>query len=470
MALPSSQGRAVPDAPYFHQQVERQIALAIRASKVQRLESTWEHEHEAHMAQTVLEIAAKLGVRERVSRAQEIEIVRTIIQNHTPCCNWRTLRAAAIVAGEACECDADERDVLSSFLGFLDVIEGDNDLAVAAARALVVGPSSARAATAVRIRRLLKTRHPQAKWELARSWPVVAAVLAADHIDETDALLQDRWVRRRLLQSFIINSSMWPASRSPANAMCRIEIEDESGLRFLSEFELWAALRLGRSLTPYLPRAQARVVEEAAHGLGRLLYDVRRARQSSHLTEEVLTLDSHFFCLDLDLEERQNKDSANDLAATGRYSRIENYVRRAAAPLKGMTLAGVLTRLSHSLDEGVRWAVARFLESLSPLDVPPDARYRLLARLVSDEHPWVLREAMLVSSASWEHLADNHRANLVTLATESTREAISDGWSPLELNRGLLQLLQRDPRMLRLYPAFKERRAASPGAKLPSTR
>jgi hypothetical protein len=96
-------------------------------------------------------------------------------------------------------------------------------------------------------------------------------------------------------------------------------------------------------------------------------------------------------------------------------------------------IVALLLKLLHCTDEGIRWAVAAEVRNWWMLVSDPDAAMNAVLRLVSDEHPWVVREALqqlVIDPLLCQAIGLDI---LIRQAEESMRQAQAEGWETGEL-------------------------------------
>jgi len=294
------------------------------------------------------------------------------------------------------------------------------------------------------LRRLLLSSQAQVPWQLFRRWPLISPVAPDDvNLDE---------IRRisNLSTRRMIFLAQLPRTRTSHHALKLLlgGVAEEIGGggdamndRFGNALLTWAAL----NTSIYVPGSTALRDFCRIHELLQLAssrgHDIRGSL-SEHIA---LALELDSIERDLVNAEGGYQPHPSEKYSEGRYGYTRHYVRSAYKVVPHDRISALLGDLLYCSDEGIRWAVAA--EILNWWALIPDAEgaTSVVLRLVSDRHPWVVREA-LQQLATDPLLCQAIGIDLLVQNAEQSRQrAEGEGYVSSELVVAIKRVAALDP-------------------------
>jgi hypothetical protein len=345
--------------------------------------------------------------------------------------DWRLRRMLARVVGDVLGLHLGEEHA-SLIRSFAEARLETRGGQLLLAEAAVEHTRAAAAIGAPVLRRLLLSAQPQVAWQLLRRWPLVSPAMP-DGLEPDEVLSVDSLATRRMLiltQLHEARTSSRATTRllAAARSARAGEPEDSPEARFADALSSWAMLHTSADLGTSAA-SRKRIVR-----IDQLLHAGRPAKGGA-----LNTLVGP--ALELDSIERDMRNASGDYQShpqarfsEGRYGYTRHYVSEAfrSSPSND-DVAPLLMSLTNSADEGIRWGVAAEVPNWWKRVPDFDAGAGVLLKLVSDRHPWVVREALHQVAMDPMLGRSIGVARLTRLANESVTRAAGEGWDTGEL-------------------------------------
>lgn len=291
------------------------------------------------------------------------------------------------------------------------------------------------------IKGLINHSHPQVRWNIAKRWNLLRPLIEGLFAKEDLPQLTDVWIRRRFLLS-IMQSQDIIESRLLGIVSKAAELEASAvrGPAFIRAANDWLRLHSGMTL----PGIDTRPTFEVGQEVSFMLYRLGEAREDKDLYDFSAYLD--YRCVSLDYElSRGASEIAGRSTGEGRYQIIRRWVREALENTKSQLRHRLIQYLLECADEGIRWAVAA-QPQLWMSQVDSGALSEIIDKLLSDEHPWVVKETIgeLAREAPPSRI-DAYK--VISHANSSVRSAVNEGWALEEFSSSLLRLIANYPEL-----------------------
>lgn len=280
---------------------------------------------------------------------------------------------------------------------------------------------------------LLFSDHPQAIWQLLRRWPLVSPVMLTKFDINQLSEIGSASTKRMLFLIRLYAERDSPRSiRILLRAAARHPMSprsDDLDVPFQRALKQWTALN-----TTVESSRRKSLGNSSVHIEDLLPTAAWGSSAGSSLVMQIAD------AVELDSIERDLRNSVggfqphpNERYSEGRYGYTRFYVRWAIRVTPSELISALLLEFLRCADEGIRWAVAAEVRSWWMRVPDRDAAFSVVALLVDDEHPWVVRETLqqlgtdpLLSQAiGVEYLT--HRAEL------ARQRAEAEGWDTDEL-------------------------------------
>jgi hypothetical protein len=152
--------------------------------------------------------------------------------------------------------------------------------------------------------------------------------------------------------------------------------------------------------------------------------------------------------LDLDMQKISavtNEQRLIDDRSSGRYSTIEDVVIYVLGSSHLSLREDLVLELLGSFDEGIRWAVAAQFDLGLPQGRIGDTEAAQVHRLLSDLHPWVVRESLSTLARADLSLSETNLRRLAASAIAALGRAEAQGWPRSELVPAMAELIVSAP-------------------------
>ena len=295
------------------------------------------------------------------------------------------------------------------------------------------------------LRRLLTSKHPQAQWQLLRRWPLVSPIVPngidLEEISEAGNVSVRRMLFLTRLQN-ARNSNVELSKLLGAASEGLIGVPgDSADIPFHNALRAWATLNTAVDVSG---RSTAR------SSFWRINEVLQVASWSGHKSGTLVNQIAQ--SLELDSIERDFRNAIgsyqthpHERYSEGRYGYTRHYVRWSLRVVPRAHIIALLLKLLHCIDEGIRWAVAAEVRNWWMLVSDPDAAINFVLRLVSDEHPWVVREVLQQLALDPLLCQAIGLNSLIQQAEESMRRAQAEGWETSELVTALRRVAAHVP-------------------------
>ena len=290
-----------------------------------------------------------------------------------------------------------------------------------------------------RLRKLLLSKHPQAKWQLLRRWPIVSPVISKGIDIEEIMEISDVGAKRMLFLTRLqidrnSNKALKKLLGSVRESLCG-KSTDAPDVRFYNALSAWIMLY-----------TTVDVPSKNFYGVPIIRIDEGLQAWKLNFQNGVDLIDQVVQALELDSIDRDLLNATGHYLphpkrySEGRYGYTRYYVRRALNAIPRDQTSELLLKLINCADEGIRWAVAaEILFWWMRVQNSIEAK-NILLRLLSDEHPWVVREA-LQQLANDPYLCQIIGIDVLTRhAEESSEIAREKGWEIIELSAAKMRI------------------------------
>lgn len=295
--------------------------------------------------------------------------------------------------------------------------------------------------------RLMVKSHPQVRWLIMRGWsviePVITDAFPLSRLLETD----DRWLRRRFMLTLM--RSLQSANRTELRALLTEHVRHDSSAVGNKRFEA----ALGRWLAINADIDLFKSTETDFDGgmnldLSVLIQSLRLRGSINDVYSFSAALDYH--CISLDYySSSPGTMHIGRIFSEGRYGIIRQWVEEGLSSVQRDLLPAFLANLLDCADEGIRWAITALLPRWLP-NISAETRKReLIVKVLTDWHPWIVREGLEQLSNRPSYLHGFDPLELLSICSASVDKAVRQGWAENEFSRGFLKLLS-------LYPDFIE--------------
>lgn len=385
-----------------------------------------------NLLERTLSIAGKESATSLLGLEKQLTLATRFLEDTAVMSVWQTRRLLGKAVAVVMRRVAADKLRTSTIDQLAESSIASTDGSILLATALTADPRASVALGNNVIGRLLRLKHPQVRWLIARRWSMLRQALGPDKVSATEADIfaeEDDWLRRRwllgLAQDVMASPSSETQMSSLLQAICRRESDTPIGRRFLSVLGLWISHNSDYSLpttwdwdaTTGTPIDN---VVEAVHAF---------STDAGVIQPEQLATIIDLGCMRHDTS---TDDAAFTAGGRGRYAVIEDWVATAISRAPGSLQTPLVECLVQCADEGIRLAVATSARTwLTKLNDSGDA-FKILAALVTDENAWVVRKGL-------ELLFHHHHAvdvrevdRLLPLAKQTVDRRVRNGWPDSE--------------------------------------
>jgi hypothetical protein len=297
------------------------------------------------------------------------------------------------------------------------------------------------------LNRLMAQRHPQVRWLIMRGWsviePVIVDAFPLSRLLETD----DRWLRRRFMLTLMRN--LQSTNRTELRALLTEHVQLDSSVvgnkRFEGALGRWLALNVDIDL---FKSKESHFDGTMNPDLSVLLRSLKLRGSNNDVYSFSAALD--YYCISLDYySSSPGTMHIGRIYSEGRYGIIRQWVEEGLSSIRRDLLPNFLINLLDCADEGIRWAITALLPRWLPNISAKNIRRELIIKVLTDWHPWIVREGLEQLSQEPSYLHGLDPLELLSICSASVDKAVHQGWAENEFSRGFLKLLS-------LYPDFVE--------------
>ncbi|MGW1504040.1 hypothetical protein ACWCQW_36900 [Streptomyces mirabilis] len=287
--------------------------------------------------------------------------------------------------------------------------------------------------------------HPQVLWQHSRRPALSMTHTGLRPLVDAALDREDPWIKRKLVSSCLLELSQGNLTDTDNIKRLLQGLRDEDA-RFMSLVLAWIDPIGHLDVSEFL---QPSLISTMKNDYAR----VSRIDPSKLLTADPDLVRPNLELLNLDLDlQKQTASSQVDLdraptngSAKGRYSTIEDITAYLLGSTQHETREGLVLDLLESFDEGIRWAVASQFDLGLPQGRIGDSECRQVFALLTDSHPWVIRESLTTLARCDVKLSEPNLRELAKRAVSAVNRTESQGWPRAELMPAMASLLAAEP-------------------------
>lgn len=371
-----------------------------------------------------------------------ISICEDLIESGIHSKSWKYRRIFSKVLSNIFENSrADDRYRLTELL---ERALGSTDGAISVSAGLTVNRRSAKAVPIEILKKLLNHRHPQVRWQMLREWS-----LFADQLDDNQdrmikmAILNsnDHWTRRRLIISLLVqdgkNGFKNVINRNIYKELLNAELAISTGEAFIETVRDWIWTSFGEAGCQILP-----LPSNTSTNYGVFLREANEPlRIARYIGVQCMRLDDDTF--------RRVEELKLLNRSEGRYGVIREWVRNALGSVPTGQSSDLAMRLLEQHDEGIRWAVGVLMPLIST-STDRDAVAAITRKLMTDEHPWIVREGLEFLAKDEAILSRKQNEEMIQIAGGKILYFNQHGWEESEFKDQFLRAWARFPNSISL--------------------
>ncbi|MFB7654932.1 MULTISPECIES: hypothetical protein [unclassified Streptomyces] len=287
--------------------------------------------------------------------------------------------------------------------------------------------------------------HPQVLWQHCRRPALSMTHTGLRPLIDAALDREDPWIKRRLVSSCLLGLSQGNLTDAD-NIKRLLQTLRDDDTQFMSLFLSWmdpiGHLDVSEFLQPSLMSAMK------SDGS-----TIKRIEPASLQTSDPSLVRTNLELLNLDLDlQKQKSSSIVDLdqtsmigSAKGRYSTIEDITAYLLGGAHYKTREELVLNLLDSFDEGLRWAVASKFDFGLPKGRISDGECTQVFAMLTDPHPWVVRESITTLARCDVSLTEPNLRELAGRVVAAVNRTESQGWPRAEIVPAIGGLLASEP-------------------------
>jgi hypothetical protein len=268
-----------------------------------------------------------------------------------------------------------------------------------------------------------------------RGWPLVEPVVTESfslpQLLETD----DQWIRRRFLLTLIRGLRLGNYSKLKSLLVDHVRYDSLAARSTRFEIALKRWLRLKAGIDFYA--TSRKDISEGHTDLAVLIDALKLRRNVNDIYRFSAALDYH--CINLDYSSSPEALHVGGAYSEGRYGIIRQWVEEGLASVHEDLLFTFIDDVLKCADEGVRWAISVTMPDWLPKISKITQRRKLILKLLSDWHPWVLRESLEQMGQRLSNFHGLDSLEVLITCSDNIERAVEQGWDEKEFLPGYLR-------------------------------
>ena len=373
------------------------------------------------------------GAVEKVTDSKLMNICDVLTNNRIFHVEWRLRRMLARVVGDIIGKISEKKKwrIIGKFCeSRLDSAEGLQLLAEAASE----NSNSAIAIGEKILQHIITSTQPQAQWQLLRRWPIISNSLSSGIDYEYIMELSNKSIKRMFIIANIIEY------RKQTKKLKQLLINvikdlkhnsiDKKDNSFQKALIAWMDKHPSISISPLKLKTNQNI--DTFKDILILMQKDNIFIKSSISERLALSLEIETIEKDL-INATGQYISHRSKFSEGRYGITKNQVYQTLSITPDDYAYSMILNLLNCIDDGIRWGVAATLPTWWVKLWNRNDALNIIERLINDEHPWVVREALQQISKDQflcQAIASDH---VISIADNNIMRFKNEGWAIGEL-------------------------------------